>query len=72
MPSTQQLNLFAEPDFFDFSCFVTKHLYEQFAAEYSAFAKDFQKWDVGNFYEVECKVSDVKKAELLKKKYFVY
>lgn len=72
MPIPQQLDLFAGPEYFPFSCFVTKHLYEQFVAEYSAFAKDFQKWDVGNFYEVECSVSDKLKAELGKKKYFVY
>lgn len=72
MPIPQQLDLFAEPEFFPFECFVTKHLYDQFETEYSTFAKNFQKWDVGNFYEVECLVSDKLKAELGKKKYFVY
>jgi hypothetical protein len=72
MPEPKQLDLFAEPERFDFTCYVTKHLYEQFVAEYSFFAKDFQRYDVGNFYEVECQVTNVMKAELLKRKYFIY
>lgn len=72
MQNPKQLGLFDEPERFFFTCYVTKHLYEKFLEEYSTFGKDFQKWDIGNFYEVECWVTDVNKAELAKKKYFIY
>jgi hypothetical protein len=67
-----QLSLFKEPEWYAFTCYVTKYLYEDFENAFKEFAKNFEKVDVGKFYFVTCLISDRVKANTGKDQFFKY
>lgn len=58
-------------EYYEFTCLVNKQFYNDFIVEFSQFCKEFHKYDVGNYFQIECLTSSLYRANKEKEKYFV-